>query len=111
MVAMQIFSQILPRIPILLIFITGIVLSFINLNKLKKAAIFSLIAFLILMVLEIISLILNGWLMGTLYEAFGVSQMAVIFSIINIVQALVAAVAWVLLLLALFAKRETPSAA
>jgi hypothetical protein len=100
-------AQYLIQIPVLLVWLAGIVLSIVHWRKHSRVSLLTLIAIVAFLVQSLVGNALTLWLPITLMErGWAAGQMGVIFAAMGIVQSLVSAVLWGLLLVAIFGWRS-----
>ncbi len=101
--ALAILSSLVIQAPVLVIWLVGIVLALGSLERQPRVARLVLISLAILVIQNVIWTPLSTWLpQALLLQDVSPGQMAVYFSAIGLFNSLIAAVAWALLLVALF---------
>jgi hypothetical protein len=106
-IALGMLAQYLTQIPVLLAWLVGIILAIVYWRKHPRVSLLTLIAIVALLAKSLIGSAVAMWLPITLREQGWVaSQIGVILVVIGIVQSLVSAVLWGLLLAAIFGWRS-----
>jgi hypothetical protein len=99
--------NLLLRLPIYLIYITGIILAIISWNKHPKVSLLTLIGLLILIISGLTGTFINMWLPQFIFPRYGNYILGVITTIRGIISSLVVASAWGLILWAIFGWRQS----
>jgi hypothetical protein len=103
-------SAIGMQIPIYIVWITGIILAIVNIKKMPKVSILTLIALVLFLITSVISSIVNvyypTWAMKS---GIPTSQMGLFFIVKGIIGVVFSLACWVMILIAIFSKRRTPA--
>jgi hypothetical protein len=100
-------AQLLVQVPVYLVWLAGIVLAINYRHRYPRASLFTLIALLIFFVRSIIGTFLSIWLPLMLHSrGLNASGIGVLLLGNNVISALVAALAWGLLIAAIFSRRK-----
>jgi hypothetical protein len=100
-------GQYLIRIPVFLVWVVGIVLAVITWSKHAKVSLLTIIAIVTFGVLGLISNTLSVWLPLRMHDyGWTPSRIGMILTVVGVVQSLVSAVLWGLLIAAIFGWRS-----
>lgn len=102
-----ILSNLATQLPVLAVMIGGIIFAVLNWQKHPRVSRLTVIALGVLLALNVVGTFLSFWLPITVYRDTNSSQaLGLTLAITSFVQALIAAGAWVLLLMAVFRGRS-----
>jgi hypothetical protein len=103
-----VFMQFLTWLPLYLLWLLGIILAVIRWQRHPKVSILAGLAFVILIVNGMASTITFAWLPGYLQtgQNYSAEQVGQVLSVARVFFNLVSAVAWALILVAIFAERS-----
>jgi hypothetical protein len=100
-------SSLLIQFPLLLVWLVGIILSLFFWRQYPRASLFTLIAIALLFIEQIITTFLSMWLPLTLSNAgWGSGRLGMLLSMIGAGGSIIQAIAWGLLLGAIFGWRK-----
>lgn len=103
----QSISAYLTQIPVILVWLAGIVIAIYNRRRYPQAAVLTLIAVLLFLFTSLAGTAFNTWLPFALHaRGMAASRMGLIAGIISIVRAILNAIAFGLLLAAIFGWRQ-----
>jgi hypothetical protein len=104
-----VFSQFLTWLPLYLLWMLGIILAMIRWQRHPTVSIQAALAFVILIVNSMASTVAYAWLPGYLQKGnYSAEQVGYVLTAARVFFNLVGAVAWVLILVAIFAERNRP---
>lgn len=98
----------LTNLPLLLVYVVGIILAAVFWQRHPAVSLLSTLAFSILLFGQVFGVALTLWVSAGGHDLSG-QQLARLFSLLNIVRVFLGTAAWVLLLMALFGWRTVPS--
>jgi hypothetical protein len=103
-----VFSQFLTWLPLYLLWMLGIILAMIRWQRHPTVSIQAALAFVILIVNSMASTVAYAWLPGYLQKGqnYSAEQVGYVLTAVRVFFNLVSAVAWVLILVAIFAERN-----
>jgi hypothetical protein len=103
-----VFIQFLTWLPLYLLWMVGIILALVRWQRHPKVSILAGLAFLILIVNGMASTMTMAWLPGYLQSAqnYSAEQLAQVLSVVRVFFNLISAVAWSLILVAIFGERN-----
>jgi hypothetical protein len=103
-----VFIQFLTWLPLYLLWMVGIILALVRWQRHPKVSILAGLAFLILIVNGMASTMTMAWLPGYLQSAqnYSAEQLGQVLSVVRVFFNLVSAVAWSLILVAIFGERN-----
>jgi hypothetical protein len=105
--AIAIFSNLLVQLPVILVWLVGVILSLSYWRRHPKVSRFTLIAIAVLFVESLAGTYLSLYLPLTLSErGWNSGRLGILLSTVGFARALVRAVSWGLLLAAIFARRD-----
>ena len=103
----SILSILIVQLPLILVWVIGLVLAIIRWKRHPRASLFTLIAITGLMILSLAGSLLSVWLPVMIRTGgWDVSRIGVINTAVGFVRSLLAAILWGLLLAAIFGKRN-----
>lgn len=102
-------GSLLVRLPILLIWLVGVIIAIVRWQRHPRTSLMLVLGLAILTLASLIGVFWEAWLpQGA--ARIGVSRIGALASVYGIVQALISAVGWVLVIIAVFSKRpEVPA--
>jgi hypothetical protein len=104
-----VFLRFLPLLPLYFLWLLGIVLAMVRFRRHPTVSVLTALACAILIVNSMASVFANTWLQGYLLgRSFSTEQVANIMVMVGVFFNLVSAVAWALVLVAIFAERHRP---
>jgi hypothetical protein len=103
------FSQI-SRLPFLLVFVAGIILSIVRWSIHPKVSVLSLVAFAVLLLSQVARMAFMLWLLGGQSSGLGLAQRGMALQWLNLAMAGLELLGWALILIALFGWRREPDA-
>ena len=105
--ALQTFSVYLTQLPVYLVWVVGIVLAIINWRRHPGAAQLTLAALFLFFITSIEGTAISSWLPLTLHaRAMAARQMGIVSGIVSVIRAIFNALAFAILLVAIFGWRE-----
>ncbi len=101
------------QLPVLITLLVGFIIAITRWKKNPRVSLLAVIAFVIFSVITILSVFSNSVLPYILYDNSNMdyATIGIIFSVISVLFNLLAAVSWILLLIALFGKKKTKAPA
>lgn len=101
-------SNLLIQLPLLIVWIIGIIVALVRWSKHPRVSLVALIGLAVLFVIALVGGLLTPWLQMTLMRnGMSGSRVGLLSGIVGIVLSLIRAGAWGLILVAIFSKRET----
>jgi hypothetical protein len=95
------------QIPMLILYLTGIIIAIVTRKRIGKAAIFAIAAFLLLMLSSAITIFQQVWYLFWFIPSQGDYKMlSTIYVVEGIVRTLIEIIAYIFLFVAIFAKRN-----
>jgi multisubunit Na+/H+ antiporter MnhB subunit len=107
-----ILGNLATQLPVLAVMIGGIIFALSNQHKHPRASRLTTIALAVLVALNLVGTVLAFWLPLTVYrETNSGTALGITLAVIGFIQSLVAAGAWILILMAVFKDRTEPEVA
>jgi hypothetical protein len=105
-----IFTQFLTWLPLYLLWLLGIILALVRWQRHPTVSILAGLAFVILIVNSMASTFTTAWLPGYLQtgQNYSAEQVASVLLVVRVFFNLISALAWALILVAIFAERNRP---
>jgi hypothetical protein len=96
------------NVPYMLTYLVGMILSLVFRKRIGKAAIFTLLAFLLFVITSVITIVHSAWVYFFMYPSGNPDYnfISTTYTIVSVIRTLLEILAFVLLIIAIFAKRN-----